>query len=121
MKRIYLVIAALVLCAPNANAKDFGEMGLGLAPCAQFAKMYAMNPTRAEDMFLDWAQGFMSGMNMGALIAGKPSKNMASISVQEQEELIRQYCNKHPLAEYGQAVMSVFIRFPFSSSRTRRH
>jgi hypothetical protein len=83
MNRPILVIAFAVagsLClslGSSAAENDYATMGLGSASCGKFAEIFRLGPSRAEEEFFDWAQGFMSGLNM-ALLMNKPpgiSKN----------------------------------------------
>jgi hypothetical protein len=104
-----------ILASTTANAEAFSLMGAGVNSCGTFAKMFAADPKRAGDFYFSWAQGFFSGQNTAALLANEPSKDLSSISTEEQEAFLRSYCDAHPLANYEDGVMRLYYSFKTNS------
>lgn len=102
----------LALSLPAA-AEDAASIGPGNLSCAEFARMYANDPEQTEMVFYAWAEGYMTGLNMALLKITGDSQNLtgkSGISGQKQE--IRQFCNSQPLANYQQAVNSIYDALP---------
>jgi hypothetical protein len=110
MKRISLILAAFILTVSRAYAGDNTEMGLGASTCGQFSDIYRKAPELAERAYFGWAQGMMTGMNLGSGAHGGIVKKLDSIQVEEQQRTIRDFCNDHPLAPYRQAVTILYFR-----------
>jgi hypothetical protein len=104
----------------NATAAEMELMGLGASTCGQFASSYRKSPELVELNYFAWAQGYLSGLNMGSLVQGGLSKNIGGISTDEQQRIIRQYCNDHPLSNYNQAVTDLYFRFQNMSNPVNR-
>jgi hypothetical protein len=79
--------------------------------CGEFAKMVRDDPNNIERVFGSWAQGFMSGWNLG-LLEQSFYRDIGSETVEETDLFIRHYCDEHPEATYSQAVMNAFARMP---------
>ena len=115
MQRALLIGTLLLVAVSVGNAEDEKEyalVGAGTFDCAHFANMYRGDPTFAENMFFNWAQGFMSGLNAAQIDANGNSVNLNSMTTEEQQSAIRSYCNAHPLAPYIHAIMDLYQRFP---------
>ena len=110
MRRV--LVAALILAATASTGlaeEDVGTIaGAGWVSCGEYAARYQQSPKSTEDYFYAWAQGYMSGVNQASLIR----KNLRGWRIEKQKDTIRAYCEKHPLAAYGEAVQSVFNSLP---------
>jgi len=118
MRRIAIVLLISVLAAARGRATDYATMGAGTSNCGEF-RSARTGPEVAA--YFNWALGFMSGLNTSRLASGWVTKNMASMSVEEQEMAITTYCNDHPLGSFNQAVMDVYFSLQnsdYQSSRT---
>lgn len=109
--RPFILIAAMI-GAVTANSAIAGgpQYGLGIKSCAEFARLYAVNPEPTETLYFAWAEGFMSGINAEAL-----SEHLAARDIEGGDEtaaqyklIIRSYCNAHPLASYSAAVIDLY-------------
>jgi hypothetical protein len=99
---------------------DFFIMGPGAQSCGEFADAYRIDRAQFERQYFSWAQGFMSGMNLGLRALGTVQpKNLATITTDDQMAHIRRYCNEHPLAEYHEAVIDLFKTFRPSTYRKK--
>ena len=111
---------AVLVCglAHAAQAKDLiAGMGVGYMTCTQFANFYKDDAEGVETEFLDWAEGFMSGVNFGNFtdehaVPGK-TVNLATMELKEQKAFLRRYCDQHPLAQYVDAVLHLMMEMHF--------
>jgi hypothetical protein len=108
MKRLAALIA-LITCPPMAmGAERAAWIGPGTVSCADFGQACRDDRKGAENLFFSWAQGFMSGLNTELLERGEADLN--KLSVAEQKELLRSYCEAHPRAAYFAAVFELYNR-----------
>jgi hypothetical protein len=115
--RSWLIAAAFLLGLPevaSAGSDITGReaiaiQGWGTITCAAFGNMYRDNPKFVEEHTTDWALGFMSGMNFKAITRDESSRNLKTFSVQEIQRRLRQYCDQHPLGNYIDAVIDLYI------------
>jgi hypothetical protein len=118
MNRALLVAVLLSIGAPasHAAAQDYAFMGLGSSSCSKFAELMRMSPDRTESEYFDWAQGFMSGMNLIRLSSTPriPSKNLNSMSVDAQKRYLRNYCDQHPLSDLVKGILELYDSLPLS-------
>jgi hypothetical protein len=95
-----------------------GAWGVGTQSCADFGRLYAsaQNPSIVEEIFIAWAQGFMSGADLAnkAYSLGQrlnPSEGK-QLSYEELSLRIRAYCDAHPLMPYHAAVSDIYLALP---------
>jgi hypothetical protein len=69
-------------------------------------------PATLDDVFLSWAQGFMSALNGTRLSGGLNSKQLSSMSAADQIEKMRAYYVAHPNEKYMAAVHDLFDSLP---------
>ena len=69
-----------------------------------------------ENTYFDLGRCFMSGMNWIDVKHDRTSKDIMSLSTADQKQLIRNYCNEHPLASFWEAVIDVYNRLSNSDS-----
>jgi hypothetical protein len=107
-----LIAAFLLVALSVGHAKEEKQgvalTGAGASTCTEFANVYRGDPTFAENLWFTWTQGFMSGMNNKQIEESGNSVNLNSITTKEQKQLIRLYCDAHPLAPYLHAVMDLY-------------
>ncbi|MFY9838883.1 MAG: hypothetical protein WAK55_20885 [Xanthobacteraceae bacterium] len=117
MRRLAIVLLISVFAAARGHATDYATMGAGTSSCGEFRSARTAPETAA---YFNWALGFMSGLNTSRLASGWVTKNMGSISVEEQQIAIATYCNDHPLGSFNEAVMDVYFRLQNSDYRASR-
>jgi len=112
MRRTFLLITFLLGAMTFTRAadvkKEIAAMGWGTITCTAFANMYRDDPKVAEEHSVNWAQGFMSGLNFANLGNNGFSMNLHSKSTDQQQRAIRAYCNDHPIADYIDAVLDLY-------------
>jgi hypothetical protein len=79
-------------------------------PCGKLAQDYQRNPGQTEGAMMTWSQGFMSGANMG--LTNGQYRDLAAMTIQAQEESLRNYCDEHPMAEFIKAVIDLYVKLP---------
>ena len=111
-----LKIAAsiLVLLAGPAVGGPHTLAGAGATTCSKFAFEYAKDPDFIEAPYFSWAQGFMSATNEQFANLGAPSqmRNLGGRPHADQRKIIRDYCDKHPLRMYAEAVRALYLSLP---------
>jgi hypothetical protein len=115
MRRLVIVLLVSVLPAIPGQAMDYATMGVGTRSCGEF-RSAGTAPEAAA--YFNWALGFMSGLNTSRLASGWVTKNMASMSITEQEMAILKYCDEHPLGSFHGAVMDVYFSLQNSDYRS---
>jgi hypothetical protein len=95
---------------PSGTAAPFEAtlMGAGSTSCGDFADHYRSDADFTGVLFFTWAQGYMSGLNVGPLSTTDNSANLNSIPAEQQQQALRTYCNDHPLARYFEAVRDLY-------------
>jgi hypothetical protein len=107
--RYLALIIFVALSATQTRADDSitqVAMGSGMETCGKFAQRYAQN-TVVEEIYFQWAQGFMTGMNVGKVVNTGVVRDLNSEPTIDQMAAIRQFCNDHPLASYQDAVVDL--------------
>jgi hypothetical protein len=66
-------------------------MGIGTATCLQFATEYRAD-AGIEQRFFDWAQGLMSGINDALEDNMGKYRDLNSMPIAQQKEILRAYC-----------------------------
>jgi hypothetical protein len=111
---LWCVVFGCCLCVLQAGAtEDKTLRGPGAQTCGEFAFDLRVN-RNTENTYFDWAEGFISGMNWADAINDHTAKNIMALSVADQKQVIRDYCNEHPLASYVEAVLDLYNRLPTS-------
>jgi hypothetical protein len=109
--RKLLMIASLLLYVGTAHAEPFSNMGVGAQTCAQFVAYYRADAA-TEQRFFDWAQGLMSGINDALEDTVGKYRDLNSMPIAQQKEILRAFCLNRPTAKYGDAVNSLLSRLP---------
>jgi hypothetical protein len=114
LSRIYqglIVAIVLLMICYASNAEEYALMGLGANSCGKFVELYRLDPAHTEDGFVNWAQGFLSGMNMAALLNSGMSKNL-KMPIENYGRALRRYCDQHPLGEVVNGIMEFYKSLP---------
>jgi hypothetical protein len=114
-----LLLGALASVAQAQPNKDFAAMGIGTSTCTQFANLYKGNPQFAENLYFTWAQGFLSSWNMNQMVTKQPYWNLGSLTTTEQETLLRQYCDQHPLGNFVDAIFDLLTHLEMKTQGPR--
>jgi hypothetical protein len=106
-------VLSMMLAAPAAADPHFLQ-GAGTNTCGKFGADYQKSPDVLEDVYFTWAQGFMSATN-AHLVSVETSSQMRDLNGwphERQVRYIRDYCDKHPLQMYVEAVRELFWSLP---------
>jgi hypothetical protein len=108
------ILVGLCLNMPVVGFAVAGGWGMGAFSCAEYAKLYAANPTQVEDLSELWAQGFMSGLELSNAANGFRTKIPAGAQFPFESFKVRinEYCDSYPLRPYSQAVLDFYLRLP---------
>ena len=110
----WCVVVGCCLCVIQASAtEDKTLRGPGAQTCGEFAFDLRVN-RNTENTYFDWAEGFISGMNWIDAMTHHTAKNIMALSVEDQKQVIRSYCNEHPLPPYWEAVIDLYNKLPNS-------
>jgi hypothetical protein len=124
MRRLASAIAALLISITTAKA-EMVSSGPGTQACSEFAKSYQLGKRLQqvenirfnvmEEIFFSWAHGYFTGLNTVPIMTkfGKPRK-LKSIPVDQQQLFLRDYCDKHPQANYMEGVVVLYNKFELS-------
>jgi len=110
-----IFILGPVLAASNwqpARAQEAVGMGAGTQTCAEFADFSKSDPALAERVFYAWAQGFLSGLNLGNQNSGHARRDLAASDTDSQKLFLRQYCADNPLKTYTQGILALYLTLP---------
>jgi hypothetical protein len=93
---------------PTLADRDAAGGGVGIYPCAEFTK--ARETPDLEALFFTWAQGFLTGWNMGVSDDTGLSVELSKLSRDEQKQFIREYCEANPTKRYLQGVIALMAK-----------
>jgi hypothetical protein len=102
LKRIALAIF-LSLHFTSAFSQTYPARGAGTYTCAEFAQQYKESPQFVETLYFSWAQGFMTGQNLGARI-----RRDFGGDIETQKGILRKCCADNPIKSYGEAVVDLY-------------
>lgn len=72
--------------------------GMGNSTCVQFMELHAQNEQISKLIFGNWAQGFLSGVNVERLIEKRKKPYPVPDSAPEAANLLQERCRKVPSA-----------------------
>jgi len=79
--KLWLPLMVLISIVPSTSIAAEGQgYGLGMDTCGEFAKSYAANPKVTEGIYFAWAAGFMTGLNMMAVVDKMPWRAPRQVS-----------------------------------------
>ena len=105
-----VMAAACFLGAAHAMAeKTVHIAGIGAARCRTFLEAVGSNP-QEERTYFAWAQGFMSGILIGAPSGVDEGINLLhpSFPLQQQADFVRAFCSGNPQAAYSDGVLELY-------------
>jgi hypothetical protein len=108
--RLTLAVCCVVAWGGVASAegKHFDVRGVGATSCGKYAETYRMNPRNADDLYISWAQGYISGVNSGM----DAYFDLGSKTSDEMLRFLRKYCDDHPLANFHEAAEGLLKSLP---------
>jgi hypothetical protein len=109
----FFIVASLTIGHAIAADQDSLAQGVGTVTCAEFAQNYLRDPKTAELAFFSWAQGFLTGINIGSK---SDVAIVGAMKIQDQQAHIRMYCDAHPLLPYVAAVVDLYNALPKKSN-----
>jgi hypothetical protein len=111
--RALFAVGTLLLVSVVASAQTTQVVvrGAGTSSCADFAKLYKQAPKTAEDLFVSWAFGYWSGINVQLLNEHKPLRNVAG-SYESMSLFLRTECDRRPLVPFVTIVNDHFTSAP---------
>ena len=109
MKVVCISLALALLIQPTRA--DYFVAGIGATACGKIAQDYRQYPTHIGTAMMTWAQGFMSGANICSLEHGQ-YRDLQAMTVEAQEQSLRNYCDQHPMAELAEAVIVLYGKLP---------
>jgi hypothetical protein len=109
----YRVLAAIFLLAGASFAHAEAVVaGAGANTCAQFGQDYKKSPATNEEIYYNWALGFLSGMNAIAIINGTLKRDLQAMSPADEKQFLRTYCDEHPLELFMDAALELAPSLP---------
>jgi hypothetical protein len=78
------------------------------------------DPDQTERVYFAWALGYLSGINLQRHADALPTKNLSGWSQDEQKRFLREWCNKHPLANYEGGVLEMLKALPMIEQEKNR-
>ena len=97
--RLLLAVCFAIAMNAIAHAQQTAVMkGTGSGSCARYAEAYRSAPDETDNFFLSWALGYMSGINSSKK---EVFVDLNAKTLDEMKGYLRQYCDAHPLANYG--------------------
>jgi hypothetical protein len=109
-----IALALAVLMQPTSSRADFAYAGVGATSCGKLSQDYQRNPTQTEGLMMTWAQGFMSGANASEIKHGGNYRDLQAMTIEAQQESLRNYCDEHPMAEFVKAAIDLWNRLPWT-------
>jgi|GEM_PF-2435238 len=115
-----MALAGMAMLAPCSGKADSAFAGVGSATCAQYAELVRLDPQRTHNMFLTWAQGFMSGLNVPQLEGRRYVELLPpSYPAQAQSRFLSGYCDHHPRDKFFDAVRALWNELQTASLESR--
>jgi hypothetical protein len=113
MKLICSIALALgLLIQPTSSRPEVVISGTGSVSCGKIAEDYRKLPADVEIWMMHWAQGFMSGANLNQWTSNGQYRDLQAMTLEAQEQSLRNYCDEHPMAEFVKAVLDLYGKLP---------
>jgi len=111
--KIKLAFAFLLASAlPAAAAGPLPiVLGHGANTCTDYTEGRLV-AKQVENSYFDWAQGFMSAMNVMQAAAKTPTRNVMHLSDDNMKKALQTYCAGHPADLFVIAVTKTFQALP---------
>lgn len=111
MRLLILTLCGALLLG-TSQTRAYPIQGFGATPCAEFARLYRLDPALTENQYYYWAQGYMSGLNIMSKGSGGRMRELAGVTA-DHHRAIRNYCADNPLKNYMDGVLELFGKLPF--------
>ena len=111
MMRFIMLLAAGLLAFTGVASADEGPVtmrGLGIASCNQYLavrKEEGITPNKV--VYNQWAQGFMTGLNVALYMKFKKYADLPDTNSMNQR--LSAYCSAHPLKPFHEAVSDLMV------------
>jgi hypothetical protein len=109
---VALALALGILIQPTSSRADYYYAGVGATSCGKLIQDYKQNPTTVEGAMMNWSQGFLSVVNASEMLHARQYRDMQGITIEAQEESLRNYCDEHPMAEFWKAAIDLYKKLP---------
>jgi hypothetical protein len=90
-----------------AGAQPVKIAGIGVSRCHVFNEQIADRPG-LEELYLTWAQGFMSGVLLRTRPGQDDSLDLTRMTTDEQRRFLKEYCRANPLRYYYEGVAALY-------------
>jgi hypothetical protein len=111
---IAMALALAVLIQPTGSKAEFLYAGVGATACGKLSQDYQRNPTAVEGAMMNWAQGFMTGANIRESKQSGRYRDLQAMTIEAQQESLRNYCDEHPMAEFIKAAIDLWNKLPWA-------
>jgi hypothetical protein len=115
MKLIWSIALALAVLIQPTKA-EYAYTGVGAISCGKLSQDYQRNPTQTEGLMMTWAQGLMSGANASEIKHSGHYRDLLAMTIEAQQESLRNYCDEHPMAEFVKAAIDLWNKLPWTKS-----
>jgi hypothetical protein len=113
MKLVCSIALALgILIQTTGLWADYYYAGIGAISCGKLIQDYRQNPTQVDGLMLTWAQGFMSAVNANEMLNHGTYRDLQAMAIEAQQESLRSYCDKHPMADFWNAALDLLPKLP---------
>ena len=112
---LYLAgVTCLALCTKtlSVNADTLRTTaGAGTSLCSAFLGEYAQNPHTTAWVYLSWAQGYLSAINLQRSRSGEAAADMlpSDFDLPKQVAFLQTYCRSLPDRHFDQAVTEMYF------------
>jgi hypothetical protein len=109
---IAAIFLAIMFTNATAEHQEAVVIGVGASTCAEFAQAYKRDPAAAMAVYFSWTQGFMSASNFLKRAIKQKERDLNGLSGSEQEDRLRNFCDRRPLANFGDAISDLYYSLP---------
>ena len=110
---ICAVFLAACISTPASAEDGYPIWGIGARTCSKFVETYKEAPDSMKHMVVSWAQGYVTGVNMMAMIGGGDwTKRTKHLSHDQIWNHIRSECQQKPLKRLDEVVFSIMGELP---------
>src|SRR5262245_50042264 len=114
------VLLLLAFASPVLAEGSNVVSGVGTSSCGKFMNSYKENPARTKNLYLSWAQGFMSSINFNRKMQNGTPIDFGVSPSAAQLGWIRSYCQKNPMKTYLRAATELFLALEQAQTRTSK-
>ena len=95
---------------PPVMAEPANTAGAGTRLCSVFLREYEQDPRTTAWIYLSWAQGYLSAVNLQRAHAGEIVVDMlpAEFDLSRQVAFLRDYCRDLPHRYFDQATIAMY-------------